>query len=87
MVKRILASVFLLVSVLFLPLWFSALLALILMFYFDIFWEAVALFLLSDLLYGVPQSGFYNFAFVSFVSAGLGLLLIEFAKKKLKFYV
>ncbi|MFA6257461.1 MAG: hypothetical protein WC671_00415 [Candidatus Paceibacterota bacterium] len=86
MVYRILASVLLLFSILFMPLWVSAILALGGMVYFNIFWEAVPLFLLSDLLYGVKEIKFNNIIFISFIASIIILIIIEIIKKKLKFY-
>ena len=86
MTLRILASVLLLFSVLFLPFWVSILLALAGMFYFSVFWETVVLFLLSDLLYGAGEAKFHGAVFVSFVSAIIVIIAIEIVKKKLKFY-
>lgn len=87
MVLRILASVVLLFSILFLPFWFSALLALGGMIYFRVFFEAVALFFASDLLYGVPEPKFFGLVFVSFFTSLAALVAIEALKKKLKFYL
>ena len=86
MTQRILAVVVLLLSIIFLPFWVSVVLAMGGMFYFNLFWEAVLLFLLSDLLYGVAEPRFFNFTFVSVASATLCLIILEFVKKKLKFY-
>ncbi len=86
MVPRILASVLLLFSVLFLPFWVTAILALAGMIYFPVYWEAVALFFLSDLLYGAPEAKFFNLVFVSFFVSLAVLLALEALKKKLKFY-
>lgn len=83
---RIISSVILLASVLFMPFWLSVILALGMMFYFPNFYEAVAMFLLSDLIYGVPEPRFFNIEFVSAILALASLLLIEIVKKKLKFY-
>lgn len=68
------------------PIWFSAVLALAGMIYFNYFIETVALGLLSDLLYGAHEAKFFGIVFVSFISAIIAILLIEFMKKKLKFY-
>ena len=54
--------------------------------YFSFFWEAVILFLLSDLLYGAREAKFYGAIFVSFIIAIMVLGIIEITKKKLKFY-
>jgi len=86
MLIRILASIFLLFSILFMPFWVSIILALAGMFYFAIFWEALALFLISDLLYGVREAKFHEIIFVSFILAIIFFLIIEILKKKLKFY-
>jgi hypothetical protein len=85
MIKRILASVLLLVSILFLPFWVAVVLALFGMIYFHIFLEAVFLFLLSDVLYGVPEAKFFGITFISFIISALFLLALELFKKKLRF--
>lgn len=86
MTLRILFSILLFISILFWPFWLSVILALGGMFYFNIFWEAIALFLLSDLLYGVKETKFSGVIFISFILAVLVFILIEILKKKLKFY-
>lgn len=86
MLIRILAAAVLLFSVLFMPLWVSAILALAGMFYFHIFWEAVLLFLISDLLYGVKDTRLWNLYFVSFFISLILILIIEIVKKKLRYY-
>jgi len=82
---RILASFVLLLSMLFMPFWVSVILALIGMVYFSFFWESVALFFLSDLLYGAEEARFFGLVFVSLVSSFVVLISIEFLKKKLRF--
>ena len=86
MLIRILASVLLLFSILFMPFWVSVILALVGMFYFVIFGEAIILLLLSDLLYGVKENKFFGAIFVSSVIFGTVLIVIEIVKKKMKFY-
>ena len=86
MMFRILASVLLLFSILFMPFWVSVILALGAMIYFNVFWEAIFLFLLSDLLYGVKGGKFFSIIFLSFVVSAVVLILLEFTKRKLKFY-
>jgi hypothetical protein len=56
------------------------------MIYFAVFWEAVVLFLLSDLLYGVKEAKFSGAIFISFIIALMVLIIVEILKKKLKFY-
>ncbi|MFA6177533.1 MAG: hypothetical protein WC694_01405 [Candidatus Paceibacterota bacterium] len=86
MVYRISASVLLLFSILFLPFWMSIILALALMIYFNVFLEAIVLFLLSDFLFGVKEAKFHNMIFISFIIITIILIIIEITKKKLKFY-
>jgi len=86
MLLRILASVLLLISILFMPFWVSVVLALASMVYFSIFWEAIVLFLLSDLLYGVKEAKFSGMIFISFIVAIIVLIIMELLKNKLKFY-
>ena len=86
MILRISASILLLFSILFMPFWVSVVVALCAMIYFNVFWEAIALFLLSDLLYGIPEIKFFDMVFVSAIVAIIVLIIIEVTKKKLKFY-
>ncbi|OGI59433.1 hypothetical protein A3C60_00490 [Candidatus Nomurabacteria bacterium RIFCSPHIGHO2_02_FULL_37_45] len=86
MVFRILAFLVLLLSILFMPFWVSVILAFMGMVYFPLFLEAVFLFLLSDLLYGAREAKLGGMIFVSFIITVVVFILIEFLKKKLKFY-
>lgn len=87
MALRILASIILLFSVLFMPFGVSAILAFAGMAYFSFFLEAVILLFLSDLLFGVKEARFFDMVFISSIIFILFLVLVEFFKKKLKFYV
>ena len=84
MTLRILASTILLFSILFMPFWVSVILAFASMAYFPFFLEAVFLFLLSDLLYGVPEPRLFNLTFVSFFAALICFIILELFKKKLR---
>jgi hypothetical protein len=86
MLQRILASLVLLLSILFWPFWVSLILALAGIIYFNIFWEAMALFLLADLLFGAREVKWNGFIFTSFVLVSIVLIIAEITKKKLKFY-
>lgn len=86
MILRIIASLIILLSILFLPFWVSVILALIATIYFRVFWEAIILFFISDLLYGAKEARFFNITLVSTIFIVIILLLVEFIKKKLKFY-
>jgi len=86
MILRISASFILVFSILFMPFGISVLLALICMIYFNVFWEAILVFFLSDLLYGVREPRFFNMIFVSFFISIVTIITVELIKKKLKFY-
>ncbi len=83
---RILASLLLLLSILFFPIWVSIPIAVVSMIYFNIFLEAIFLFLLSDLLFGVKEVRFFDITFISFIFSAIFLFLLEIFKRKLKFY-
>ena len=68
------------------PFWVSVILAFMGMVYFPLFLEAVFLFLLSDLLYGAREAKLGGMIFVSYIITVVVFILIEFLKKKLKFY-
>ncbi len=86
MALRISAFFVILFSILFMPFWLSVMIALAAMLYFDLYWEAVLLFLLSDLLYGVGEPRFLGSTYVSFIASVLALVIVESLKKKTVFY-
>jgi hypothetical protein len=85
MALRILASIILLISVLFMPFWLSVILGLAAMIYFSYFIEAPLLFFLSDVLYGAREKSFYGIVFISFIVSVVCLILLEMLKRKLNF--
>ena len=86
MIIRILASVLLLFSILFMSFWVSVVLAFGAMIYFNVFWEATVLFLLLDLLYGTKEVMGFPVIFIHFILALIFLIIIEIMKKKMKFH-
>lgn len=86
MLLRISASVVLLFSMLFMPFWVSVILAFLAIVYFSLFWEAVVIFLLSDLLYGIKETKSFHTIFISFTVTLIFLITIEIVKKKVKYY-
>jgi len=82
MVLRFLVGIILLFSALFMPFWVSFILVLLGLAYFPIFFEAVLIFLISDLLYAVPQARFLNFVFISSTSIFICLIVLEFIQDK-----
>jgi hypothetical protein len=82
MAFRVLSVIIIAFSTLFFPIWISILLCLAAMVYFNFFAEAVALFLLSDLLFGVREARLDNAIFISFCVSAIVLIGIEIIKKK-----
>jgi hypothetical protein len=68
------------------PFWLSCVLALLGIIYFSYFVEAVVLFFLTDLLYGARETKFSGIIFISLIVSAVTLVVVEFFKKKLKFY-
>jgi len=86
MAQRIILSILLLLSILFLPFYISVALAVVGIVYFPLYWEVVALFFISDLLYGAEREIFSDIISVgTFIAIAL-LLVGEGLKKKLRFY-
>lgn len=85
MIYRVLSSLILLFSILFMPIWVSVILGMIGMIFFPLFLEAIFLFFLSDLLFGVSEASLLNVTFVSLIFALAVFLVIELLKRKLRF--
>ena len=79
-----LIRILIVVSPFFLPWWIVFILALAALFYFDSFYEIVALGLICDVLYASSHSlvGLYGFTLIS----GLILILVRQIKKRLIMY-
>jgi len=86
MILRIISSIVLLLSILFMPFWISIILVLIVIAYFPLFLEAVVIFLISDLMFGIPEAKFANYVFVSSTTVFILLIIFELLKNKIKFY-
>jgi hypothetical protein len=86
MLLRIFASIILLLSLLFMPFWFSAVLCMLCMVYFSFFVEGVVLITMQEALYGSIETKFFNEVFVVSFVCLLTFLLIQFLKKKLDFH-
>lgn len=84
MAFRILTAVVLFGSILFLPFWLSVILALGAIIYFRYYLEVAFFFLVSDLLFGIPEKSILSMAFMSFVASIIMVFVAEFIKKKLR---
>lgn len=65
MFKRILADLALLVSVVLLNFWITLVGAMAAIFYFKNFYEAIAIGIMIDLLYGVPLERFFHIPYMA----------------------
>jgi hypothetical protein len=83
MTLRIIAIIILLFSILFLPFWVSAIGGIL---YFPMFLEAVLIFLISDLMFGIPEARFANYVFFSSTIIFVLLIILELLKNKIRFY-
>lgn len=82
--KRILASIIILISILFMPFWLSIIFAVLGLIFFSFFIEGILLMFLSDLLYGSASVRFDNSVFIYLIGFSILLVLIEFLKIKMK---
>ncbi|OGI87482.1 hypothetical protein A2995_01295 [Candidatus Nomurabacteria bacterium RIFCSPLOWO2_01_FULL_33_24] len=87
MIKRILLDLLLFLSIFLAPFWLVIIFAFILSFYFKRFYEIIPSFLLIDLLYGINLTKFFEIPIITLFIGIIILILIEFLKKKLRFYV
>ena len=85
MAVRIVFSITLLASILFLPFWVSVLLAIVGMVFFPSYLEAILGLFISDLLYGVPEARYFDLTFVSLILSVILFLAIQFLKKRSMF--
>jgi succinate dehydrogenase/fumarate reductase cytochrome b subunit len=66
------------------PFWFSVILVLIAMAYFSHYYEGVALFFISDLLYGVSEARYMGIFFIATIISVIFIVSIEILKKKMR---
>ena len=83
MFKRIVFTISLLLSALFLPFYFTYLLAFGGIIYFKFFWEGLIIFFISDLLFGARIELFGEITFISTIIYSFILISVELLKKRL----
>lgn len=69
-----------------LPWWCLLLAAALGIIFFNHFWEAIALFFVYDLLFGMPSGGWLATQFSLTIAVIVGYLLLEGVKEYLRFY-
>ncbi len=82
--KRIFTDALIILSLLFLPWWCTALLVIGGIFIFEWFYEAIFSGFVMDSLYGVPTSFFHGFTFVMTLGAALVLAIFMYVKPMLR---
>ncbi len=83
---RSIATILMLLSILFVPWWTTALYAVFLVLYFDYYVEVMIAGIIFDSLYAVPLARFYNFTYVATLFAGVIFIAAVYLKKRLTFY-
>ena len=83
---RVIANIFLFLSVLFLPWWMTAIFIIAALFIFKNFYEAIAWGFFGDLLYGISIAAFFNFGLFLTLGAGTIFFIVEFLKKRIRYY-
>jgi len=83
---RILASIILFISIVFLPFYVSVPIAILGIIFFSNFLEAPILFFLLEILYGVRDFDLNGLIFKPFFIFIILVVVIEMAKKKIRFY-
>ena len=81
---RLILDIFIILSLMLMPWWFTSILIAIGIFVFGLFYEALVFGLIMDSLYGVPKELFFEIPFVSFVSFFVLLVCINWFKNKLR---
>lgn len=83
MVFRIVFAVILFASALLAPLWLSVVIAVVGLVLFPSYYELVGAALLSDFVFGVPESRFFGFQFVSTIIVFLVVFGADLFRKKM----
>ncbi|MFA7285333.1 MAG: hypothetical protein WC011_00590 [Candidatus Paceibacterota bacterium] len=83
MISRIIYSVLVLSTILFWPFWISLFMIFIGMLYFNKYYEGLALIIIFESLYSVPEVKIFDLYFVYTISFFFVFVLIQYLKKKL----
>ncbi|MFC1720851.1 hypothetical protein ACFL0K_01210 [Patescibacteria group bacterium] len=82
--KRIIADLILLLSVLFMPWWLTVILAFVLVFYFKSYYEFIIAGVLTDALYGVPQDWLFDLTLMYTSFSIVIFIFIQWLKTRLR---
>ncbi len=84
LVFRILCDISLFLSLFYLPWWFTTILGVVFLIYFNHFYEIIIIGALADMIYGIPRKIFFNAEFVNTLAAVLLYLLSSQLKRFLR---
>lgn len=83
MIFRIIANIAIILSLFFLPFWVSLVLSFAALIYFKKYFEIMPFFLITDMLYGLPEERYLGFTIIS-ISIGIVLYVtVSLIKKKI----
>ena len=82
--KRILFTTILLVATFIAPWWVTFIASLLGIFYFNSYYEAIAVGALFDILYGVSATSSFGYGIVGFVTITILFLVIKRIKQELR---
>jgi hypothetical protein len=85
MIWRVIFNILMLGSILFLPWWVTAIIAVGFLFKFKAY-EVILWGVFADILYSSPAPSFYNIEFLFTIGAVVFFVLTYFIKKRLMFY-
>ncbi len=84
MLLRIFTGIVLFLSILFLPWWVSAVIAISAVFFFKSYYEIIAAGFLIDALYGAPRAWFFDLSVIGGVFAVVAFFLIQWLKRRIR---
>ncbi len=86
MIKRAIADIFIVFSILYAPWWVTVIAGVLFAFYFNNYYELIAAGVLVDILYGNNSTSLIRAPFVFSVGSVVFYFLIQFLKTKMRVY-
>ncbi|MEK7556075.1 MAG: hypothetical protein AAB523_02175 [Patescibacteria group bacterium] len=87
MIKRAIADVCILLSVLYAPWWVTAFIGILFVFYFSNYYELIAAGVLVDVLYGNNSTPLFHIPFIFSIDSVVFYVLVQFLKTKMRMYI
>ncbi len=86
MLKRFVSDILLLFSIIVMPWWLTVLFVIVLLFYFESFYEAIIAGFLIDFTYSIPTELLFGFRFIFTALFVILFLLSGPLKRRLRYY-